>query len=102
MEVDADAVNVLYVEPEVADNFGGTCNDGVAELVEEEDVVVLAQSEALEFGFGWVESEAEVVDGFAQVDKDGLELVVRGCDNGDVVGIDYDPGPGASVGVFDL
>ena len=102
MEVDADAVNVLYVEPEVADNFGGTCNDGIAEFVEEEDMVILTQAETLEFGFGWIEPETEVINGFAQVDEDGLELVVSGRDYGDVVGIDYDPCSGAPVRVFDL
>ena len=72
MEVDADAVDVFDLEAQVPDDFRRTCHDDVSEFIEEEDMILRAESEALELGFVRVELKTELVKCLAEVHKDQL------------------------------
>lgn len=72
VKVEIDAIHIFDVEAEVTYRLRWTCYDSVSELVEKEDEIVFAQAEALKFGFSRVESEAELIYRFAEVEEDGL------------------------------
>ena len=56
----------------------------------------------MKLDFVRIELEAKLVEGFAKMDEDRLELVVGGGYNGDVVRVDDDPRTWTSVGMFNV